>query len=213
MSILINARGTSEERFKINKSGPTIFQGSTTPDLATLVDTPATGDLYMQHGATPGLYLYKTDQWIAVITAGGSTYDYDGTLSLGNSSAAYASSNDYLFYTNTTDATQKEMFINAGTMSRIDVPSDSTVSFHAHVTARSNNDLSCGYIIKGLVNNNSGTLAFVNPLVEEILGETTDSWFATVELNQPSQAISIKVQGQLAEQINWVARVTTVLAK
>jgi len=45
------------------------------------------------------------------------------------------------------------------------------------------------------------------------LGETTDSWFATVELNQPSQAISIKVQGQLAEQINWVARVTTVLAK
>ena len=105
------------------------------------------------------------------------------------------------------------MFIDASTMTRIDVPSDSTVSFNAHITARSNNDLSCGYIIKGLVNNNSGTLAFVNPLVEEILGETTDSWFATVELNQPSQAISIKVQGQLAEQINWVARVTTVLAK
>ena len=131
--------------------------------------------------------------------------------------------NDLIFYrrqkkepfldTNTTDATQKEMFINAGTMSRIDVPSDSTVSFHAHVTARSNNDQSCGYIIKGLVNNNSGTLAFVNPLVEEILGETTDNWFATVELNQPSQALSLKVQGQLAEQINWVARVTTVLAK
>ena len=50
---------------------------------------------------------------------------------------------NFVKLTNTTDATQKEMFIDASTMTRIDVPSDSTVSFNAHITARSNNDLSC----------------------------------------------------------------------
>ena len=56
--------GTMANAFSIGKRGPTIFQGTTNPNVANQVGL--NGDLYVQMGATPTLYQFRSTTWVDV---------------------------------------------------------------------------------------------------------------------------------------------------
>lgn len=56
----LNTDGTMANQFRIGKAGPTILQGSAVPDNAN----GSNGDLYVQIGSTPKLYIKRTVGWL-----------------------------------------------------------------------------------------------------------------------------------------------------
>ncbi|CAM6053383.1 unnamed protein product [Sphagnum tenellum] len=76
-------------RFRIGKAGPTILQGDNVPDNTVGLS----GDLYVQIGSTPALYIKYTNGWLV---SGDPTFGFSrqlvtetGTTSL-NSTTTYA---------------------------------------------------------------------------------------------------------------------------
>lgn len=59
-----NISGTMAGQFSIGKNGPTIFQGTANPNIANQIG--AVGDLYVQLGATPTLYQFRSTSWIDI---------------------------------------------------------------------------------------------------------------------------------------------------
>jgi len=55
----ISSDGTMANMFRIGKTGPTIMQGAGNPDASD----GANGDLYVQIGATPRLYIKQPTGW------------------------------------------------------------------------------------------------------------------------------------------------------
>lgn len=62
--ILSNYNGTMADRFSIGKNGPTIHQGTSDPNLENMVGV--VGDLYVQLGAMPTLYQFRSSRWIDI---------------------------------------------------------------------------------------------------------------------------------------------------
>lgn len=61
-----NIDGTTAQKFKIGKRGPTIRQGTDDPNTAKIPG--GNGDLYVRIGDTPRLYQFHTDGWTDLTT-------------------------------------------------------------------------------------------------------------------------------------------------
>jgi hypothetical protein len=115
----------------------------------------------------------------------------------------------YVLRTSTTNTTtQTEMFLD-GISERITIASGRTLVFEIQVSARSSANTSAAYLIKGAIDNNSGTTSFLNAPIVEVLGEDDNAWDATVQADNTNDALVLKVTGTASATIRWVATVRT----
>jgi hypothetical protein len=115
----------------------------------------------------------------------------------------------YVLRTSTTNtAAQTEMFLD-GISQRMTIASGKTLVFEIQVTARSSANTSAAYLIKGAIDNNSGTTSFLNAPIVEVLGEDDNAWDATVQADNTNDALVLKVTGAASATIRWVATVRT----
>jgi hypothetical protein len=114
----------------------------------------------------------------------------------------------FLVRRSTTDATQSELFTN-GSSTRMTIPSDTTWTFSAQISARRTdaNDESAGYKIEGVIDNNAGTVALVGTPTVTVLGEDNVAWDVVAEADNTNDALVFKVTGESAKTIRWGASV------
>jgi hypothetical protein len=114
----------------------------------------------------------------------------------------------------TTDATVTELFANSAGSARMLVPADSTWTFSALVTARRTDadNESAGYKIEGVLDRNAtaNTIAFVGTPTVTVLGEDVAGWDCAVGVETTVGALIIRVTGEAAKTIRWVAVVDAV---
>ena len=114
----------------------------------------------------------------------------------------------YVLRTSTANGTQTEMFLD-GSSARMTIASGRTLVFEIQVVARSSGNTSAAYLIKGAIDNNSGTTSFLNAPIVEVLGEDVSAWDATVQADDTNDALVLKVTGAASTTIRWVATVRT----
>jgi len=111
--------------------------------------------------------------------------------------------------TTTNVATEMATDGNPATATRMVIPNDTAWVFHAFVVGRNtaiDND-SAGYEIKGVIDNNANTVAFVGTPTVTALAEDTPVWDVTVAADNTNKALVINVQGVSGVSIRWVATV------
>ena len=81
-----------------------------------------------------------------------------------------------------------------------------TVAFDALVVGRSYGGESAGYLIRGVVENVSGTVSIIGIPVKMVLGEDDSNW--DIQATTGFGALFIQVQGN-GEHIRWIATVRT----
>lgn len=110
----------------------------------------------------------------------------------------------------TTNATQTELFLDGASASkRVTIASDTTWLFEVFIVARRTDadDESAGYKFQGVLDNNAGTTALVGMVIKTVIAEDTSAWDVTVEADNTNDALVVKVTGEAAKTINWVARI------
>jgi hypothetical protein len=134
---------------------------------------------------------------------------------MANSSGIFASEGDaqtsvFLLRNITTNATQTDLSLD-GTSARLIVAAGRTMTFDILVTARSTSPVgqSAGYRAFGVIENVGGTTGFVGAPTVTTLGEDNAAWDVTVQADNTSAALAIKVTGVAATTIRWVAVVRT----
>jgi len=114
----------------------------------------------------------------------------------------------------TTDATQTTLYLDgAGTANRLRLPTDTTWTFVIVITARRTDadNESAGYKCEGVIDNNAGTTALVGTITKTVLAEDTAAWdIDCVATDGATDALEVKVTGEAAKTINWVAHAQLV---
>lgn len=110
---------------------------------------------------------------------------------------------------NTTDDDSYESLFLDGINDRLTVPDGRTIAFNILVVARSNTGESGGASIKGVAENQGGTINLIGTPLVIALGSEDPSWSATVEAYSPGDALDIVVRGAVGKTIRWVATVRT----
>lgn len=118
----------------------------------------------------------------------------------------------YTLRCQTTNATQTELFLD-GSAARMTIDTDSSWVFVVQLTARRSdaNNESAAWEIKGCIDNNAGTTALVGTVTSTTLGDDSGgTWAVTVDADNTSDALRIRVTGEASKTILWVASVVTV---
>jgi hypothetical protein len=113
----------------------------------------------------------------------------------------------------TSTATLTELFLD-GTSTQMVIANDTTWSFDCLVTARRTDadNESAGYRLTGVIDRqtNAASTALVGSVTAVTLAEDNAGWDATAVADTTTGALSIKVTGQAAKTIRWVAFCRTV---
>lgn len=117
--------------------------------------------------------------------------------------------------TQTTSSAQGELTADAAawtTSNTMQVPTDGALAFDILIVARrtdANNECAA-WTIRGCIDNNGGTVAFVGTPTETILGDDSGGvWDVGVDVDA-SQRLRVLCVGQTGKTINWVAHVRAV---
>ena len=116
----------------------------------------------------------------------------------------------YTLRRSTSNNTPSELFLD-GSSSRLTIPSDSTYAFRILLVARRSDadNESAAYEFVGCIDNNAGTTALVGSVTKTVVAEDTAGWDADVTADNTNDALVIKVTGENAKTIRWVATVWT----
>lgn len=119
-------------------------------------------------------------------------------------------SRTYILRGTTVNGTESEIFLVNG--ARIPVAANSTVFYTADIVGRRIDSLneSCGFYIKGVADNFSGTVADVGNLYEIVVAEDDADWAVDARADDTNNSINIYVTGESAKTIRWTALVRTV---
>jgi len=113
----------------------------------------------------------------------------------------------------TTTNVQTELFLD-GASGRLVIPDQTTWTFDIIISARRTDvdDESAGYKLEGVIDRNTGvaTTALVGTLLKTVIGEDTAAWDVTAEADAANGALVIKVTGENAKTIRWVAKTSVV---
>jgi len=132
-----------------------------------------------------------------------------GQVQVGNSNDADIAHTMYVLYNTTTSDSQTELFLD-GASQRIGLPSGSTMLFEADIVGRNSSGTDhCSFKITGVLSNTTGTVVLVNNVSETIVAETSEAWQGTVEADDTNDGLAIKVTGEAATDIKWIAFVKT----
>lgn len=152
-----------------------------------------------------------------VVTSNAAYSVETSTLSLQHAAGNFAVAGDartgqYVLKASTTDATVTEMLINGGT--RLALSNDSTWMFHVQVVARRTDvdGESASYKFEGCIdrNANAASTALVGTVLSTILAEDSTAWDVTVDADTTNGSLRLRVTGEAAKSIRWVAFVRTV---
>jgi hypothetical protein len=118
----------------------------------------------------------------------------------------------YIVRNVTTDNTLTELFIN-GTSEQIVVPDNALFTFDILVAARRTDAVGggAGYRFVGVVKKDgtAGSVTFVGTPSKTVIGETNGPWDAAVSVDTGTGAFRVRVNGENAKTIRWVATVQT----
>ena len=118
---------------------------------------------------------------------------------------------EYIMHGTTTNATETEIFVGGQSNARIPVPTDSTMTFTADITTRRTDadGTGAGYHLKGVLDNNGGTVADVGDLYEIIIAEDNADLAVDATADNTNKSLKITVTGVGSQNYSWVAVVRT----
>ena len=118
---------------------------------------------------------------------------------------------EYIMHGTTTNATETEIFVGGVSDARIPVPTDSTMTFTADITTRrtDSDGTGAGYHLKGVLDNNGGTVADVGDLYEIIIAEDNAGLAVDATADNTNNSLKITVTGIGSQNYSWVAVVKT----
>jgi len=118
---------------------------------------------------------------------------------------------EYIMHGTTTNATETEIFVGGVADARIPVPTDSTMTFTADITTRRTDadGTGAGYHLKGVLDNNGGTVADVGDLYEIIIAEDNADLAVDATADNTNNSLKITVTGVGSQNYSWVAVVRT----
>lgn len=193
--------------------------GTSEPSTALHVNGNATitGDLSLSGSFSPGSISLSDN----IITTNASNADLELTAN-GSGNVAIKSTRiqyinpkyiikEYILYGTTTDALETEIFINGSSNNRIPIQTDSTVNYTVDFTARRTDvdGTSAGYQLKGVIDNNSGTVADVGNVYEIMVSEDDVNLAVDARADNTNKSLDIFVQGTSGATFNWLACVKT----
>lgn len=118
----------------------------------------------------------------------------------------------YVLRNSTTNATITELFMD-GSAQRIVLPNNSVFLFDIFVTGRRTDATggSAGYRFVGVMKRDASaaTTALVGSVSKTVVAETNTAWDATVTADTTNGSILVRVTGEAAKTIRWVAVTTT----
>ena len=122
----------------------------------------------------------------------------DDIVTLGSAAAgatANAATQQYILTGTTSDATETEIFVGGVSNSRVSVAANSTVMYSVDVVARrtDSDGVGAGYHFKGVIDNNSGTVADVGTLYEVIVSDIMLSVRDAKSTDATNDTIYVKV--------------------
>jgi hypothetical protein len=158
-------------------------------------------------------------QWVNTDT--GVKYDYtnDGDtfqwIELGPTSVAVpviGYTTQVVLTGTTTDATEKEIFINAVSNNRITLSSNATSYYTIDVVARRTDVVgeSASFFVKATAANNTGTVSDVGSIYEVVVARDDVGFSVDARANNTTKSINIYVTGVAGKTLNWKAVVTTL---
>ncbi len=118
-----------------------------------------------------------------------------------------AQSSLYVLHGTTSNGTQTEIFLDGAT-ARMTLSSGSTWVFSIFIVGRSSANLSFGYRIDGVMDNNAGTTSILGTLDTKLLGND-HAWSVVAQADDTHDALVVKVTGEASTNIRWVASVRT----
>jgi hypothetical protein len=118
---------------------------------------------------------------------------------------------EYVLFGTTNNAVETEIFIGGVSSSRIPVVNNSTMNYTVDITARRTDTpgYSAGYQLKGVVDNNSGTVADVGDVMEVMVAEDDAALAVDIGANDTHNALYINVTGTAGATYKWIAAVKT----
>lgn len=111
----------------------------------------------------------------------------------------------------TSNNTQTELFIDGASL-RYTIPSDTTWAFTILIVARRTDadNESAAYRIEGCIDNNAGTTALVGTIAKTVIAEDNAGWDVDAQADNTNDALVVKVTGENAKTIRWVAGIWAV---
>jgi len=120
-----------------------------------------------------------------------------------------AQASQFVLRTTTANAVLTELFLD-GSALRMVVPTNGVWSFDVLIVASGAAGASAGYQVRGVIENDGGTTALVGAVTETVLAEDDAAWDVTVSADDISDSLRVRVNGDAADSVRWVASVRTV---
>lgn len=117
----------------------------------------------------------------------------------------------YVLAGQTTDATATELFLADGT-SVLSIPSGTTAFFEARIIGSSGSDR-CGFVVKGVIDNNSGTNQLIGANSTETFAEDSGSDWSGALTAGSSNNLKVEVTGEASTTVDWTVFVQVSSAK
>ena len=117
-----------------------------------------------------------------------------------------------VFFGTTINNTQTEIFPGNNSNYRVIIPTDTTWGFVGWIVARrtdSDNE-SAFYEVKGAIDNNNNTVALVGAITNTVVNRDSVAWVVDVQADNSNKSIAVKVTGENAKNIRWVATLNLV---
>ena len=120
-------------------------------------------------------------------------------------------SRQYVLFGTTTNNTETEIFVGGVSDSRIPIATNSTMNYTLDITARRTDadGYSAGYQLKGVVDNNSGTVADVGDVYEIIIAEDDSDLTIDATADNTNKSLKVTVTGQSGHTYKWMCAVKT----
>ena len=132
-----------------------------------------------------------------------------GEIALNNSNTATSEQiSKFVLRKTTTNATQTTLSLSEGTQNLV-LPSDTHLGFTCKVMGVSSAGVTNMYTFRGFIKNVGDTTTLSTTVVKEEFEEDTD-WNATIEANDTTDSMDIKVTGEVATTIKWAATLDCV---
>jgi len=120
---------------------------------------------------------------------------------------------EYILRVQTTDGSQTEMFLD-GSSSRMALANNTTWMFNVFIAARRTDadNEGAAYIFQGAIdrNANAASTGLIGGVSKIVLTEDTVAWDVDVTADTTNGSLRLRVTGEAAKTINWVAWAKTV---
>lgn len=213
-------------------NSPASFSSTLTAPLIQASNIVA--DISNQNNAalTPGLVLGGTGSGEGIAskrTSGGNQYGLDlftaftSRLAIANNGAIHigagnafsvygdARSSIYVLRGTSTGTSYSELFLPGS--QRLSVPVNSTWTFRIFVAGRASNGKAAGYLFRGFLENENGTVRMLEAPNTEDYAEDDTTWDANVTANDSYDALIVTARGNTGDSVRWTAVVYTIEVK